>query len=240
MGSSQAMPIKQVIVNPLAEPTPTMPPPVDIESGSVSDFKDTVSVKSERICRICHCGVEDEKFISPCKCMGSLGYIHQSCLQSWLSLSGKSKQCELCHFDFRLQSSLKPLHKWTMLKLTPYERKKVICSIAFHLLAVLCVVWSIWVLMERLIAEASANDIGWAFWTKIGVVFIGFVGGMSFMYSQCKMYITYFNRWKASNQIIIVLDKCDDDIEKDKCGTSDGIGSYCGSSGSERNVPDVG
>ena len=60
--------------------------------------------------------------------------------------------------------------------------------------------------MERLITEANQNDIGWAFWTKIGVVFIGFVGGISFMYSQCKMYVTYFNRWKASNQVIVVLD----------------------------------
>jgi len=205
MGSSPKMPLKQVIVNPIAEQRNQS---ADIETGSISEIKDNSSIKSEKICRICHCGVEDEEFISPCKCTGSLGFIHQTCLQSWLNISGKSnkKQCELCHYDFKLQSTLKPFHKWKMLKLTPYERKKVICSIAFHLLAVLCVIWSIWVLMERLITEANQNDIGWAFWTKIGVVFIGFVGGISFMYSQCKMYVTYFNRWKASNQVIVVLD----------------------------------
>ena len=207
MGSSPSMPLKQVIVNPLAGVS-NGDQSADIEAGSISELKDTSSIKSEKICRICHCGVEDEKFISPCKCTGSLGFIHQTCLQSWLNITGKAnkKQCELCHYDFKLQSTLKPFHKWKMLKLTPYERKKVICSIAFHLLAVLCVIWSIWVLMERLISEANSDEIGWAFWTKIGVVFIGFVGGISFMYSQCKMYVTYFNRWKASNQVIVVLD----------------------------------
>lgn len=207
--SSPKMPLKQVIVNPLSEPsTDRVHTTADIESGSISEFKDTSSIKSEKICRICHCGVEDEGFITPCKCTGSLGFIHQTCLQSWLNMSGKSnkKQCELCFYDFKLQSTIKPFHKWKMLNLTAYERKKVICSIAFHLLAVLCVIWSIWVLMDKLISEAKENEIGWAFWTKIGVVFIGFVGGISFMYSQCKMYVTYFNRWRAANQVIIILD----------------------------------
>ena len=209
--SSEEVQCKQVIVNPVAGSSSDACNQIDIETGSMSNVKDTSSIKSEKICRICHCGVEDEQFISPCKCSGSLGFIHQSCLQSWLNIAGKTnrKQCELCHYDFKLQSTLKPLSEWKMLKLTPYERKKVICSVAFHLLAVLCVVWSIWVLMEKIIEEGNRKTIGWEFWTKIGVVFIGVIGGVSFMYSQCRMYVTYFRRWKTSNQIIVVLDKSD-------------------------------
>ena len=34
---------------------------------------------------------------------GSIRYIHQTCLQHWLSLHPDSTSCELCHFPFQFQ-----------------------------------------------------------------------------------------------------------------------------------------
>ena len=50
-------------------------------------------------CRICREGEEVEPFVTPqpCQCTGSVGHIHESCLQQWIaSLDGNSKRCEIC------------------------------------------------------------------------------------------------------------------------------------------------
>lgn len=44
----------------------------------------------------------------------------------------------------------------------------------------------------------------WPFWTKLIVVAIGFMGGLIFMYIQCKVYLQLWRRLKAFNRIITV------------------------------------
>jgi E3 ubiquitin-protein ligase MARCH6 len=52
-------------------------------------------------CRICRGeGLTDEPLFYPCKCSGSIKYVHQDCLMEWLSHSQK-KHCELCKTPFR-------------------------------------------------------------------------------------------------------------------------------------------
>lgn len=63
------------------------------------------------ICRICHCeGDEEMPLIYPCLCLGSLHFVHQACIQQWIK-SSNTKNCELCRFEFIMQSKLKPLGK---------------------------------------------------------------------------------------------------------------------------------
>jgi len=68
-------------------------------NSKISDYPD--------ICRICHCGANDEPLISPCLCLGTMQYLHQSCLQRWIKSAGV-KSCELCKFDFIMHSEIKP------------------------------------------------------------------------------------------------------------------------------------
>ncbi|NXJ64411.1 MARH3 ligase, partial [Rostratula benghalensis] len=60
------------------------------------------------MCRICHEGSSQEDLLSPCKCTGTLGTIHRSCLEHWLSSSNTS-YCELCHFRFAVERKPRPL-----------------------------------------------------------------------------------------------------------------------------------
>ena len=57
------------------------------------------------------------------------------------------------------------------------ERRKLCCSITFHLVAITCVIWSLYVLIERTTHEIEEGDLQWPFWTKLIVVAIGFTGG---------------------------------------------------------------
>lgn len=60
------------------------------------------------ICRICRGeGTSAEPLFYPCKCSGSIKYVHQECLMEWLSHSQK-KYCELCKTPFRFTKLYAP------------------------------------------------------------------------------------------------------------------------------------
>ncbi|CAI6341290.1 unnamed protein product [Periconia digitata] len=85
------------MVDPDAPPAAAMSPTV---SSSVKDDPDT--------CRICHMeGSPEEPLFFPCKCSGSIKYVHQDCLMEWLSHSQK-KYCELCKTSFRFTKLYHP------------------------------------------------------------------------------------------------------------------------------------
>ncbi|KAK6069919.1 E3 ubiquitin-protein ligase march6 [Seiridium cupressi] len=59
-------------------------------------------------CRICRGeGTPGEPLFYPCKCSGSIKYVHQDCLMEWLSHSQK-KHCELCKTPFRFTKLYSP------------------------------------------------------------------------------------------------------------------------------------
>nr|XP_054774068.1 LOW QUALITY PROTEIN: E3 ubiquitin-protein ligase MARCHF8-like [Lytechinus pictus] len=157
------------------------------------------------ICRICHCeGDEEMPLIHPCLCLGSLQYVHQGCIQQWIK-SSNTKNCELCRFEFIMQSKLKPLGKWEKLDMSPAERRKIICSVSFHLIAVTCVIWALYVLIDKTSSDIQDEGMQWpGFWTKLVVVAVGFTGGLVFMYVQCKVYFQLWRRLKAYNRVIYV------------------------------------
>ncbi|XP_018080072.1 E3 ubiquitin-protein ligase MARCHF8 isoform X2 [Xenopus laevis] len=160
------------------------------------------------LCRICHCEGDDESpLITPCHCTGSLHFVHQACLQQWIK-SSDTRCCELCKFEFIMETKLKPLRKWEKLQMTASERRKIMCSVTFHVIAITCVVWSLYVLIDRTAEEIRMGQnngiLEWPFWTKLVVVAIGFTGGLLFMYVQCKVYVQLWKRLKAYNRVIYV------------------------------------
>ncbi|XP_007897555.1 E3 ubiquitin-protein ligase MARCH8 isoform X2 [Callorhinchus milii] len=168
----------------------------------------SVSPSNQDICRICHCeGDEEGPLITPCHCTGSLRFVHQACLQQWIK-SSDTRCCELCKYEFIMETKLKPLRKWEKLQMTASERRKIMCSVTFHIIAITCVVWSLYVLIDRTAEEVKQGQtsgiLEWPFWTKLIVVAIGFTGGVVFMYVQCKVYVQLWKRLKAYNRVIYV------------------------------------
>uniref|UniRef100_A0A8C4TSY9 RING-type E3 ubiquitin transferase n=1 Tax=Falco tinnunculus TaxID=100819 RepID=A0A8C4TSY9_FALTI len=177
----------------------------------------SVCPSTQDICRICHCEGDDESpLITPCRCTGTLRFVHQACLHQWIK-SSDTRCCELCKYDFIMETKLKPLRKWEKLQMTTSERRKIVCSVTFHIIAITCVVWSLYVLIDRTAEEIKqGNDNGvleWPFWTKLVVVAIGFTGGLVFMYVQCKVYVQLWRRLKAYNRVIFVQN-CPDTAKK--------------------------
>ncbi|KAM5306532.1 E3 ubiquitin-protein ligase MARCHF2 isoform 2-T2 [Glossophaga mutica] len=76
-------------------------------------------------CRICHEGANGESLLSPCGCTGTLGTVHKSCLERWLSSSNTS-YCELCHTEFAVEKRPRPLTEW-LKDPGPRTEKRTLC-----------------------------------------------------------------------------------------------------------------
>lgn len=98
----------------------------------------------------------------------------------------------------------KPLYKWGSLNVSPSERRRLICNSVFNLVSMVCIFWSIYVLIERAAQDAHNGQIDWSFYVKISVVTIGLIIGVIFLFVQLKLYISIFIRWKQSNRIIVI------------------------------------
>ena len=115
-----------------------------------------------------------------------------------------------------MQTKTRPFKNWEKLNMNNIERRKLLCSASFHIIAITCVIWSLYVLIDRTAEEGRSNQFDWAFWTKLVVVAIGFTGGVVFMYIQCKMYFQLCNRWHQYNRVIIVESITDEILKTSK------------------------
>eukprot|EP00049_Salpingoeca_infusionum_P019251 m.361071 g.361071 ORF g.361071 m.361071 type:complete len:918 (-) comp19313_c0_seq1:209-2962(-) len=62
-----------------------------------------MDAQAEDVCRVCRdVSTEENPLFHPCKCTGSIRYVHEDCLVSWLESSGNS-HCELCGYSFQFQ-----------------------------------------------------------------------------------------------------------------------------------------
>ncbi|KAJ4991449.1 E3 ubiquitin-protein ligase march6 [Stagonosporopsis vannaccii] len=82
------------------------------DSDALLDTRATTSNMGDKdeadTCRICRGeGTAEEPLFYPCKCSGSIKYVHQECLMEWLSHTQK-KHCELCKTSFRFTKLYHP------------------------------------------------------------------------------------------------------------------------------------
>lgn len=47
--------------------------------------------EEERTCRVCFCGEEAGPLLAPCRCKGSMRFVHHTCLNEWRSASANPK-----------------------------------------------------------------------------------------------------------------------------------------------------
>ncbi|XP_051629514.1 E3 ubiquitin-protein ligase MARCHF3 isoform X2 [Manacus candei] len=155
------------------------------------------------ICRICHEGSSHEDLLSPCECTGTLGTIHRSCLEHWLSFSNTSC-CELCHFRFAVERKPRPLVEWLRNPGPQHERRTLFGDIVCFLFITPLATISGWLCLRGavdhlhfssrleavgLIALTVALFTIYLFWTLV-----------SFRY-HCRLY----NEWRQTNQRVILL-----------------------------------
>lgn len=81
-------------------------PPVDESASDAS-----VPPSKCFMCRICL--IEEsvkDSLVSPCRCSGTMAYVHQSCVKEWIFTS-EATSCEVCDYKYTVEYSLIPFMK---------------------------------------------------------------------------------------------------------------------------------
>mmetsp|Transcript_58291 Transcript_58291/g.132026 ORF Transcript_58291/g.132026 Transcript_58291/m.132026 type:complete len:177 (+) Transcript_58291:279-809(+) len=71
-------------------------------------------------CRICLGDADEGKLFSPCRCRGTMKYVHVHCLQRWRlerETAPSYYRCDQCHYEYnlrRLEAAGCLKHKWVI------------------------------------------------------------------------------------------------------------------------------
>jgi len=85
----------------------------DSLSSPDTTFGENTSKNSSVVfCRICHEGESGgERLISPCRCCGSVGLVHRTCIEKWLTVVNIDS-CELCKQKYSVMRHPRPFSSW--------------------------------------------------------------------------------------------------------------------------------
>jgi len=166
-----------------------------ISSSTQSTLSSRSSVST---CRICQDSRVLESLISPCYCMGTMGFVHSSCLEKWLGQSGRSA-CELCKFEFRTQVTYKTFRDWIITEdFSLLERRYILTDLACFLLLTPLGIVSSWLCING----AQQYYINEHFWTGFALVILtGLLTMLYFFWVTITLRYHYlaFTRWQRQN-----------------------------------------
>ncbi|XP_054709064.1 E3 ubiquitin-protein ligase MARCHF3-like [Uloborus diversus] len=162
------------------------------------------AASSGPFCRICHEGDAKEDLISPCRCTGSLGLVHLTCMERWLSTRcNTSDKCEICNYNFATIRSPKSLVEW--LRSDEQQHRQCIAGdvTCFVLLTVLASVGSFLCVegAKRQIIFGNSLEAGClmalaTFFVTIYCIWNGF----TFRY-----HLRNFYKWRSQNQNVKII-----------------------------------
>ena len=107
ISKSQTETVKGNIIQKNEEPTP------DPENGKTEKEEESKTKEEEKSCRICFEQEQNEeigKLIIPCRCTGSMKWIHDECLKTWIVSKRqdiRKASCELCGTSFNMKFTYK-------------------------------------------------------------------------------------------------------------------------------------
>jgi len=109
---------------------------IDINDIEINDINSN-SEKPRPVCRICRDDDSSSELIVPCRCRGTVKYIHRECLNEWLKTVNKvvlpfghqnlmNAKCNLCNYKYQWEGSQKSLF---ILKYSNLISATIICSL---------------------------------------------------------------------------------------------------------------
>lgn len=156
---------------PLAGPPDEPGGEPDIMNDPAFDGKQK-SMEDQDTCRICRGeGSKEEPLFYPCKCSGSIKFVHQNCLVEWLSHSQK-KHCELCKTPFRFTKLYSPQMPNTvpifvfLRQAAVHTYRSLLTWSRFQIVFFVWVVWLPWSMRSLWRGLFWFGDGGWITWQE--------------------------------------------------------------------------
>ena len=170
------------------------------DSGDINNSQDIM------LCKICYDGESDDKtLVNPCRCQGSMKYIHLECLKKWLGdkdVTHTPPVCEIC----------KHIYKVNLMHDYLFSEKKF-CVIFKNFILVFSVVTVILTLITVLIMVilGSTGTFDEETRNKVQTICIGISAGILLI-----IILVYFKDFKENCYEKNVIDWTIDEYQKSK------------------------
>lgn len=176
--------------------------PLSVQTSVLS----STHIQSAILCRICYSSDLKESLLQPCDCSGTMGLIHRTCLEKWLSQCNKN-QCEICNFNYDVQRKKRGISQWLFRPINNKDSKNLLNDL-------LC-----FVILTPLALISTWYCIGFAFkfnesinkWESSGLVILTtFLVIIYFFWLSFSSRYHYkiFKDWQEKNQIVTLnIDK---------------------------------
>ncbi|XP_044753677.1 E3 ubiquitin-protein ligase MARCHF3-like [Coccinella septempunctata] len=157
------------------------------------------------ICRICYDADSNEELITPCRCKGTVAYVHRSCLETWLA-EANATNCELCHQAFHTERTPKyttcqSLWRWLRYQPTANEVGRGIigdmlaCAAITPMAVVItyvCLFSSDYYNQKKFQALTAAKWTSVSLLVMIGIMLVGYY---MWVFSIIKLHMTVWYNW---------------------------------------------
>ncbi|CAG8563009.1 1558_t:CDS:1 [Cetraspora pellucida] len=149
-----------------------------------------------RFCKICQESdlIEDKegtyikgKLISPCKCMGSMQYVHIGCLNQWRASSARedsSYQCEICKYEYKF-------YRPTFAKIIASPIFLHLVTIVIFLLVVCGVSWIVKLIDIRITKGQTHDKKSWVDAQILGLKLIHIIYGICIISTLSLCYMIF-------------------------------------------------
>ncbi|OAF64946.1 E3 ubiquitin-protein ligase MARCH2 [Intoshia linei] len=135
--------------------------------SNISDNNTTISFHSSptcsKMCRYCQSTKNSHTLISPCKCIGTMAYVHDRCLRRWIRNKSKNgavgsiaQTCELCETKYNSKKRAINLRNIIFPRLKKMDKIYNIASIIFSIIVVV----SFFVMMSSFKFDQSLKSNG--------------------------------------------------------------------------------
>lgn len=184
---------------PSSSATPAFPVSLAMSLSSASDTS-RLCATSDTCCRICLSGGKGfrrQPLLNLCKCRGSIGLVHKSCLETWLTVS-RSDSCDLCGSHLRLEKKAKPLSCWIADSETRVKCYLLTDLISFLFLTPLTAA-SLHLCMQGLVLYAKSC------FDKAGLLFLISMLIITYIlwFATCLVqHLRNWRRWRAHNVVV--------------------------------------
>jgi len=176
------------------------------------------------VCRICQDNPSKLQLMMPCRCKGSMGMVHLSCLERWLSESGKNS-CEICGHEYHTvrkpkYTGFSALCAWIRQPLTANDTRNLFFDIAcFFILTPLAAVsgWlcvsgaQSYTLEHRFYTPrkfADKNEPSNSTWTAVGLLSLTATVAVAYLVWLCiaiRYHKKVFNEWQLRNYTVTIV-----------------------------------
>jgi len=111
-------------------------------------------------CRICLAGAEEGRLFRPCRCRGTMAWVHPQCLNEWRAVSANARsffRCDQCGYEYRVRRTRVA---------EALQREQVVWAVAVALFGALVLVGALVLdgAEQRLYGKAGWQPRAWFAW----------------------------------------------------------------------------